>query len=250
MLTGAAGSTFVIALLIFPGTASASSSGQTLGPPFIGGVAYLSNSTSTSTCGGHATVPIAPSFNNTSGHLAMRLAANATSPAPTCPGRRQGELGYAQGDVAFYSHTFTVAKSGLKIVRANWVLSFHLKLNVSGSFNSSSYCWACGFASIQIDWNLDDLTTGGSYSFPGSYLNQTSFYNTNVSLNQSYLTRLSLPISVPMTKGDSYRFDFEFVAIVQVQVNYANPTVPLDRDSAVLSIGDSTSTRLASVVIR
>ena len=235
----------VVLLLVSPGVASAAGPTLFFRPPYSVGLLAYYNTTTLSPCEAKASVPISPHFDNSTGRLALQLVASAGHGGPHCP--YTSAFASAAGHIQFNSKAFTATSGGAKVVRGDWRLAWHASWNLSGVNGSGGVGCpvVCLTTWIGIQWFLIDLTTTATYSFPGTYTNSTFLSGVNSTNSQNYLAKLSLPILVPMTRGDSYQFEFMFDAYVTVGVG-PSPISAI----ASMNFGSPTSTQLVEVTIR
>jgi hypothetical protein len=243
---GGAFSVLALTVLLLPAYSSAASTGLTFTPAYLGAQSSASNSTYASNCATRTSIPVQPAFNTTTGKVAMRIVASAGM-GPVCTHTCVSAQIFTGANLV--SANFTVPKSGVHVLRADWRLAWHVSLVTSGSKISSG----CGTTSAEADedfgitFYLIDWTSGGSWTLNGGgYANSSYLYNVNASVGKNLFTNLSLPILAAVTRGDSYAF----IASVQAQVTVIAGPSP-DRALAVLDLGGvGAGSELTKVTLR
>jgi hypothetical protein len=203
----AVGIAFVIVIFLVPSTVSAKAPIYSLHPPFAGNSSvYVFNQTGLSPCAPYgANVSRGPALNLTSGRISLALHAD-TLRHGTC--LRHSQIGdWELGVVSYSSPRFTMSVWGNHIVRSFW--SLHESVNASMHFTGKSSNAGETYSRIllYINEQVQDLKTGTIWSSAPAFSNSTvlSGFGTQ-RVNESGKLSLSLPLTVPLTKGDPYQF--------------------------------------------
>jgi hypothetical protein len=204
---------FVLALVIVSPLASAVRPTLTFLPPYTGGTVVVGNTTYSSACQSHAALVQPPAFNLTSGKVRFSVLASAGH-GPTCsPGGHSGSAS-ASAAATVIGASFLGVGNGVYVFRPIFDLTWQVNVTTTtGVHHPSSYA----LAYLELWVTLSDLTSGSSWS-TSPYFNGTSLSNANSSLAHTLHTNLSLPVLVPLTKGDSYSFVVTFYGEVDASV--------------------------------
>jgi hypothetical protein len=189
-----------------------------LGPPYS--LSSVSSSTVTLISGGaahpchaNATVREAPKFNSSTGAIRMRLSVSAGS-GPVCSPRNYFGGASLQGTLALVSTTFVAPKSGIHVFRSNWRFAWEVNLSTV----NLTYC-NCGLTAasawFEVTVDVFDLTSEATWT--SGYGNSTGIEGTNASLHVLLHNNVSLPILIPLTKGDRYYYSVTMVGSVSTQ---------------------------------
>jgi hypothetical protein len=239
---GLGGVCFVLALLILSPMASAARPTLTFVAPYTGGTVSVTNSTVLSSCDSRAAILSAPAFNTTTGKVKFGLESTAGH-GPKC-GLGQGHTGTASTtvNVIFISASFLGPANGIYIFRP----SFHLTWLVNISTHTGPGAPGSGASAIiELRGTLTDLTTGSSWSTSSPYINDTRLNNANSTVSQTLHANLSLPVLVPLSKGDSYYFLVVFYGEADASVGMGSANTA----SAKLVVGIGAGMSLAKVTI-
>ena len=206
-----------LVLLVSSGGGLAKSS-VVFSAPFKGFSSTHANSTGSSGCGATSNIVTLPSFNTTSGRI--RMAFNASAPpryAFNCTSKVANSAS-AEESVSIKSATFKVSGNGAYTVRANIALHLHMDLVlVTNSTNSSRDASASGI--VYASMEVFDKTSLGFWTSSGAmYSNTTTVRDPghNVSDHVALNHVISVPMIVPLTKGDVYYVEVYFSTSVKV----------------------------------
>lgn len=203
LATGTAGIVFVLALLVLSPYATAARPTLTFLPPYTGGTVAPSNGTVTSVCGSQAHIVLPPGFNLSTGKARFVLSASAGKGPACSPSQGHAASGSAFASVTLTSASFVGVANGVYVFRPSFHLAWLVNVSTTTGPHQPS---SSASAFIELRVAISDLTSGSSWSPSTPYFNGTALSNANTTTIRMFHTNLSLPVLLPLTKGDTYVF--------------------------------------------